>query len=185
MPIKSREEQKELVAGLCSPDDSVQKAALVEVWACYRGRIMGQISKMVYIVEEREDVLSDVMVAIMERIDTVRNPEYFEAWLRRVVRNKCIDWLRKRRREVPVVDDEKLAQALRDAGYEKGVSAEESLELRDALARIPARNRRVIRQYYFEDLTQAEIAQMAGVSESTISRWRQEGLRCLRKILGE
>jgi RNA polymerase sigma factor (sigma-70 family) len=50
-----------------------------------------------------------------------------------------------------------------------------------AVERLPKRQRRVIRDHYFEEMTQAEIARGSGLADSTVRNTRSHALRNLRR----
>jgi RNA polymerase sigma factor for flagellar operon FliA len=53
--------------------------------------------------------------------------------------------------------------------------------LRAALEELPPRERQVLALYYFEELTQSQIAQVLGVTESRVSQLRSQALSRLRR----
>jgi RNA polymerase sigma factor for flagellar operon FliA len=70
------------------------------------------------------------------------------------------------------------------------VSAEELVlksqqrnNVRQSLARLPEKNRRVLEQFYFEDLTLEEIGRKLGLSKSWVCRLHAKSLELLRKQL--
>ena len=61
-----------------------------------------------------------------------------------------------------------------------GVSLENHLALRTALEHLDERGRMLIDLYYFQDLTQSQIAERFGVSQMQISRWLSHAIGRLR-----
>jgi DNA-directed RNA polymerase specialized sigma24 family protein len=57
--------------------------------------------------------------------------------------------------------------------------------VRQALARLPARQRQVLLLRYYEDLTEAEIAQRLGCAPGTVKSSAARALRALRDMLPE
>lgn len=60
---------------------------------------------------------------------------------------------------------------------------EEAVELRLALFRLDARQRRIIALRYYEDRTQTEVARLLGSSQAQVSRMERQALDCLRALL--
>ena len=58
-------------------------------------------------------------------------------------------------------------------------------QLREALARLPAQESKVIRYHYQQEIPFDEIAAMLGVSRSRISQLHRQGLGKLRHMLGQ
>lgn len=63
------------------------------------------------------------------------------------------------------------------------VRQEQQTRIRNALATLPEKNRRVLECYYFEDLTLEEIGKQLGLSKSWVSRVHAKGLEMLRPLL--
>ena len=82
-------------------------------------------------------------------------------------------------------DGEERAQPSRPAPLTRAVSELEqdsrSAALGEALACLPEAHRKVVRQVFWEELTQQEIAVQNGVSQRAISKKQQAALKLLRK----
>ena len=105
----------------------------------------------------------------------LRQPEFFETWLTRILINVCKDELRRRRRECRVcVPPEPEAEHM------------DALSLREAVRALPEELRSVIVLRYFTGLTLEETASvMAAPFWSTIERMKPqeaERLTYLRKV---
>lgn len=59
----------------------------------------------------------------------------------------------------------------------------EKLALREVLSRLPPKERYVIHLRFFEDKTQAEIANMIGLSQVQVSRIEKQALRLIRDLM--
>jgi RNA polymerase sigma factor for flagellar operon FliA len=84
-------------------------------------------------------------------------------------------------------DEERAAPAPRpDVLYFRKTELQRWQEqLREALARLPAQERKVIRYHYQQEVPFEEIAAMLGVSRSRISQLHRQGLGKLRHMLGQ
>lgn len=74
-----------------------------------------------------------------------------------------------------------LENVLCTAGIEEGII--ERIALRDALARLPERERSVICLRYFRGLTQEKVAGLIGVSQVQVSRIEKKALAALRTYI--
>jgi RNA polymerase sigma factor for flagellar operon FliA len=83
-------------------------------------------------------------------------------------------------------DDEGLAATLQDAAPppdEALVAAERMGYVRDAIAELPERTRKVVSGYYLDHRPLLELADELGVTQSRASQLRSEGLELLREAL--
>ena len=102
-----------------------------------------------------------------------------DAYSRKVMVRTAIDESRRayRRRESTV---DELPEVI---GPEHGV--DDSIDVRRALARLPAGQRAVVVMRYWEDLSVTETAALLGKSEGTIKSQAAKGLAALRRLLTE
>lgn len=66
-----------------------------------------------------------------------------------------------------------------------GAALVQNIVLREALGRLPPRERLIVRRRFLEEKTQAEVARELGVSQAQVSRLENRCLRFLRGFLGE
>jgi RNA polymerase sigma-70 factor (ECF subfamily) len=63
--------------------------------------------------------------------------------------------------------------------------AEQRRELEALIEKLPAHFRDLVSLYYFEDLSQKEIAEILGLPLGTVKVYIHRGVRLLRKLLAE
>ena len=115
---------------------------------------------------------------VWHRLDTGADPD---SYLRRMLVNTQRSWWRARwRQEAPleVVPD----RAIGGDGQERQALAD---TVRRALAALPARQRAVLVLRYFEDLPEAQVAELLGCSVGTVKTHSSRGIRRLRELLGD
>ena len=100
----------------------------------------------------------------------LRQPDFFETWLTRIVLNACHRELRRRRRL---------------AGEEAGPDAYDALPLKEAVRRLPEELRAVVILRYFAGYTQAETARALNIPQGTAATRQRRALQLLRLELGE
>ena len=105
----------------------------------------------------------------------LRQPEYFETWLTRILINTCNRELLRLKRLHPA---EYLPEAGEDFNYD-------TLPLREAVARLPRELRRVIVLRYFGDLTLAQTSQTLDIPQGTVVTRQRRALTLLRLSLEE
>ncbi|WP_297232509.1 sigma-70 family RNA polymerase sigma factor [uncultured Flavonifractor sp.] len=99
----------------------------------------------------------------------LRQPQYLETWLVRILINICRDELRRRKRELAVDELPETAQ-----------EAYDSLPLKEAVRRLPAQLRDVIVLRYFTGLTLEETAAALDLPRGTVSTRQRRALALLK-----
>ena len=99
----------------------------------------------------------------------LRQPQYLETWLVRILINVCRDELRRRKRELAVEELPETAQ-----------EAYDSLPLKEAVRRLPAQLRDVIVLRYFTGLTLEETAAALELPRGTVSTRQRKALALLK-----
>jgi RNA polymerase sigma-70 factor (sigma-E family) len=102
-------------------------------------------------------------------------------YVRQVMVHEAIAWRRRRSHgEVPVPSVPEVAH---DRSPDLSVDRRE--RLRQALARVPARQRVAVVLRFYEDLSEAATARAMGCSVGTVKSQTAKGLMRLRELLGE
>jgi RNA polymerase sigma factor FliA len=144
---------------------------------------------------DTRDLVQDGAVAFLEverRYDPTRGAQLQTFANRRVfgsfvdAARKCTTWSRSRReeREVTTADEAMPEQVLEASQPASVIGAEFAARVRRALARLPARERRVMTLYYYGDATMKQIGTELGVRESRVSQLHTRAIQRLRVALG-
>jgi RNA polymerase sigma-70 factor (ECF subfamily) len=133
-------------------------------------------------LEEAEDVVQDTLISLWENAGTWRPEARIGTWLHRVCYNRSIDRLRRRRNLVDdsVLEDMPDGGALPDRGLEEGETVR---SVREALDRLPERQRAAMLLFHFQDLSQVEAAEVLGVSEAALESLLARARRQMRAHL--
>ncbi|MBN1674865.1 MAG: sigma-70 family RNA polymerase sigma factor [Kiritimatiellae bacterium] len=97
---------------------SMRREEVVKEALKYQDAIVGYAFAILRDWELARDVGQDVYIVVMEKWRDFRPGTSMFHWVRRIARNKALQVLDKRRREIPKVDDE-LQQLVNDAVDEK------------------------------------------------------------------
>ena len=112
-------------------------------------------------------------------------------WMTSIVRNRCLDWLRRPRLEVSaerggeeegsLIDD----MATGDPGPLEALSrSSDARALAECLGRLEMKQRQVIMLAFFEGLTHSELAARLKQPLGTVKTWVRRGLMQLKECLG-
>ena|SRR5579862_9237574 len=119
--------------------------------------------------EQAEEVVHDAFAKVYERWGKLDRPG---AYLRTCVVNRSRDVQRRRRFERGGKSGDG------DASSDLGAA-----ELLDALAKLPSRQRAALVLRYYEDLPEADIAEVLGVRPGTVKSLVSRGLDQLREVV--
>ena len=128
-----------------------------------------------------EDLVQDAFVKLMGRFADLRSPESFDAYLRRTLVNLSYGSFRRRR-----VERSYLARVgARVAAATDGISdvAERDV-LWTQLGQIAPRQRAALVLRYYEDLTEAQAAEVLGCSVRTVKSLVARGMQAMRSQQG-
>ncbi len=131
--------------------------------------------------DDAEDVMQEAFIKAFQKIHQFKGEVTFGAWLKRIVINKCLDFL-KTRKERAIEIQENTLQIAEDEDWtvEREVSME---EVKQAMLKLPEKYQHVLQLYLLEGYDHEEIAQILGLT-NTASRTRLvRGKGFLRAIL--
>ncbi len=119
--------------------------------------------------EEAEDMLQEAFSEAFLKLNTFRYESSFGAWLKRIVINKCINEIKRRKAEVLYYDD--LKGMDKEEDNDDFVNYEEiQLDIKKvhkAIESLPEGYRIIFSLYLLEGYDHTEISQILGISEST------------------
>lgn len=121
-----------------------------------------------------EDAVQEALVKAWLRLPRLREPDYFESWLCRILINECKQLLRRRRRR----PEEELPERL-------PAPPPPDPALWDALAALPVDYRVPLVLHHVEGYRAEEITRLLGLPLGAV-KWRiHKGKRRLAELLGE
>jgi len=123
-----------------------------------------------------EDAVQDGLLRAWQRLPSLRDPDRFDAWVRRVVMHTAIDAARRRRPTVELPDDIGAPNRTAD------VLATREL-VGHAFARLAPDHRAVLVLRHYLDLTVPEIARSLDIPEGTAKSRLHHATRQMRDAL--
>ena len=123
-----------------------------------------------------EDLVQEAFVRFVGRLRFLRDPDAFEAYLRRTIVNLSKNHFRRRSVERAFLERE--GPRAEDVSTDPDVATHDAL--RSALLWLPLRQRTALALRYFEDLPDATIAELLGCRQATVRSLVARGLEALR-----
>ncbi len=133
--------------------------------------------------EMAEDVLQEAFVNAFQNLKSYQGKASFGAWLKKIVVNKAISYLRKNQLELVMMDEHFEVKDTSDVDEEELVLKVESI--RGAIQKLPNGFRVVFSLYLLEGYDHKEIAEILNISESTSKTQYNRAKKKLKEILKE
>ncbi len=131
---------------------------------------------------EAEDVLVKAFTKILDRIDQYKNEGSFEGWIRRVMVNESLSYLRKNKSMYVETDIEALDK---EPNYEKLENHLEAQDLLNLISELPSGYRIVFNMYAIDGYSHKEIGEQLGINENTSKSQLSRARSVLQKKLLE
>jgi RNA polymerase sigma factor (sigma-70 family) len=136
---------------------------------------------------EAEDIMQESFLSAFEKIETYSGTVSFGAWLKKIVINRSLDALGKRK---AVFEDIDSHVGIRDDGPDDSLRSEEIDvrigEVKEAIEQLPDGYRVILSLYLLEGYDHDEIAEILKISSSTsrsqLSRAKQKLISELKKM---
>ncbi len=180
-PVEETRHEEELARGLVAADEE----AFAAIYRRWGSLVHTMAARSLGDAHEADDVTQQVFIGAWRgrhgfRPD--RGP--LGAWLVGITRRKIVDALAARTRRLSLADS-----AARDAAPTGPAAAGAPDDVLDrvlvvqALSRLPHAQREVLCMAFYEDLTQAQIAERTGVPLGTVKSHARRGLHRLRRVI--
>lgn len=129
---------------------------------------------------EAEDVLVTAFTKILDRIDQYKGEGSFEGWIRRVVVNEALTYLRRNR---SMYIETELKAADREPDYQHISDHLEAEDLMNMIQELPPGYRIVFNLYAIDGYSHKEIADQLNISENTSKSQLSRARVFLQKLL--
>jgi RNA polymerase sigma factor (sigma-70 family) len=155
-----RAKDQEWIEGCKKGDSTAQR----KVFDHFSSKMYAVCCRYVKDKMEAEDVLVTAFTKVFDRISQFKSEGSFEGWIRRIMVNESLTWLRQHKHmqvetDIEAADYEPDYQILEDH-----LQAEDLLKLIDGL---PAGYKVVFNLYAIEGYSHKEIADQLGINENT------------------
>jgi RNA polymerase sigma factor (sigma-70 family) len=124
---------------------------------------------------DAEDIMQESFLKAFKKIDTYKGEVSFGAWLKKIVINRSLDYLKKRK-----VKFEEISQKTTEvADYQMEIKDVDLKTIKNAIQELPDGYRLVLSLYLIEGYDHEEISQILGISNSNS---RTQYLRAKNKL---
>ena len=134
-----------------------------ELYLTYYSKLVRFAKEFVILEEDAENITQDVFTILWEKRDFIGHIDNMNAYLFRLVRNKCLDYLKHK------VFEQKYVESVQTS-YEADVAEDNDTEIliRAAINSLPKRCRDIFLLSRVEGLKYREISEQLGISVNTV-----------------
>ena len=149
-------------------DENARRAT--RLWTLAQPVVSAFVTSIVRDFSARDDVLQEIAVAVMESFERYDSTQPFVGWALGIARNQVGLYLRRRKRDRLIFDDETIAYL---ATAFEAAAAESSRKLdflQDCLQQLEGRARELCDLRYRHDQKPASIAAKLGMTANTVAK---------------
>ncbi len=164
------------------------RKAQFELYRLYSKAMYNISLRMLGTVENAEDVLQNSFIDVYSKLDSFRFESSIGAWIKRIVINNCINYLKKRRLAFSELTENTAFVAVEDdvssgAFSDMSNSQFDVDKIQKAIQKLPDGYRVVFTLYAMEGYDHEEIGSILGVTEATSKSQYSRAKAKLRDVL--
>lgn len=148
----------------------------------FSGKMFALCSRYIKDKMEAEDVLVKAFTKILDRINQYKNEGSFEGWVRRVMVNESLSYLRRNKSMYVETD---IEAADKEPNFERLENELEAQDLLKLISELPSGYRIVFNMYAIDGYSHKEIGEELGINESTSKSQLSRARAVLQKRLIE
>ncbi|MEP0265378.1 RNA polymerase sigma factor [Dokdonia sp.] len=152
--------------------------AQMQVYLLYKDMLYNVSFRIVKSKQDAQDTVHDAFIKAFQNISKLEHNHNLGAWLKRIVINCSLDFLRKKKKlgwlqeSIEIQEEEEDTDTFED----NSLKVE---EVKKAINTLKDKYRIIIVLYLIEDYSHREIAEQLGLNESTVRNQYRRGKRLL------
>lgn len=167
----------EMVKG-CMENEPLAQA---ELYAMYSAKMLAVCYRYAAAKQDAEDILQEAFIKVFTQIHTFESKGSLEGWIRRIIVNTCINYLKKNKKINEWVElDLASSVEVKEASI---TSLIQNQQVIDCIKMLPTGYRTVLNLYAIEGFSHKEIAAMLDIEEGTSRSQYSKAKHLLENIL--
>ena len=154
--------------------------AQFQLYNLYAKQMLNISNRIVNNRMEAEDVLQESFINAFTRLSSYRGDASFGSWLKRIVINKSLNVVRKKKQFFEDINEEIIGEELEEKRDDVEYSVK---DIHDAMKELPDGYRVVFSLYMFEDLSHSEIAEQLDISVNTSKSQLSRARRKMKELM--
>ncbi len=164
----------------CKKGDVKAQASLFDL---YKKRWMGICVRYVKDTCDAQDIFQEAAIRVFADIKSLRDPDAFDWWARRIMINYSLNYLRKKKAYGLVLQEYQNARIADEKIEMPSLTRMESDELLNLINMLPDGYRLVLNLALVDGYKHAEIAKALSISESTSRSQLNKARKSLQKLI--
>ncbi len=160
-------------------DDSTRHAT--RLWTSAQPVVAAFVASVVRDRRDREDVLQETALAVLNSFESYDSSQAFQGWAIGVARNQISLYLRRRRRDRLVFNEETIANL--QSTFEQSSPPEELDHLPTCIEQLSGRSRKICELRYQKGLKPIAISEQIGMTANSVSKALQRIREQLRECI--
>lgn len=173
----SSDEHMEVLVSRCQRGE---RAAFEMLFRQFQPRLRYYVQRLNGTGNHADDLLQNVWLSVIRKIDSLKDPQAFVAWLYTIARREVYSQGRIRDPFVELTD-ERAEQLVEDT--ELVFDHEDAARIHRALTKLKDSHREILTLSFLEELSHHEIAQVLGVNAGTVKSRVFYAKQALRQAL--
>jgi RNA polymerase sigma-70 factor (ECF subfamily) len=125
---------------------------------------------------DAEDAVQETLVKGFQAIEACRNGDSFGAWIGRIARNLCVDWVRQKKRHRVMLEEKTFTQQTTPA-------KDQNPDVEKYLLQLPVELRLPLVLFYFDGQNPRAIAEKLELSHTTVYQRLREARKELHRLM--
>ncbi|MBN4066125.1 sigma-70 family RNA polymerase sigma factor [Candidatus Amoebophilus asiaticus] len=162
-----------------------ENEAQFQIYKLYYKAMYNTSYRILHDQMEAEDIMQEAFLIAFSKIDSYKYDASFGAWLKKIVVNKSINVLKKKKIQMSVNENQQEFTDVEDPNKEEGKETTRfNIEsVKNALDELPNGYRIIISLYLIEGYDHEEISEILGISSATSRSQYNRGIKKLRQLV--
>lgn len=160
-----------------------EEAAVEELVARYQKQLYAFLFRMTRDMEEAKDLTQKTFLKAITGLSGFRGDASFKTWIYQIALNTGLNHIKENRREMVDIDDTALGS--HDGTLDGMIVEERKQQIRNALHRLPERQRLAVVLRAYDGLSCEETAKVMKCSEGAVKAHYHLGVKKLREYMEE
>ena len=152
----------------------------MQVYLMYKDMLYNVSLRIIKNEQDAQDMVHDAFIKAFQNISKLENDLNLGPWLKRIVVNCSLDFLRKQKKLGWLQESVELQEEENETYEDLSLKVE---DVKNAINNLKDKYRIIIVLYLIEDYTHKEIAKQLGLNENTVRNQYIRGKRLLQEQL--